>query len=61
MATQTNPIETFAKQEYKWGFVTNIDADSVPPGLNEETIRLISSRKNEPQFMSQMLSARSTR
>ncbi len=51
MATQTNPIETFATQEYKWGFVTNIDADSVPPGLNEETIRLISSRKNEPQFM----------
>src|SRR5690348_5836543 len=51
MATQTNPIETFATQEYKWGFVTNIDADSVPPGLNEETIRLISARKNEPQFM----------
>ncbi len=51
MATQTNPIETFATQEYKWGFVTNIDADSVPPGLNEETIRLISTRKNEPQFM----------
>jgi Fe-S cluster assembly protein SufB len=51
MATQTNPIETFATQEYKWGFVTNIDADSVPPGLSEETIRLISARKNEPQFM----------
>ena len=51
MATQTNSIETFASQEYKWGFVTNIDADSVPPGLNEDTIRLISARKNEPQFM----------
>ena len=51
MATQTNPIETFASQEYKWGFVTNIDADSVPPGINEDTIRLISARKNEPQFM----------
>jgi Fe-S cluster assembly protein SufB len=51
MATQLNSIETLASQEYKWGFVTNIDADSVPPGLNEDTIRLISARKNEPQFM----------
>jgi Fe-S cluster assembly protein SufB len=51
MATQLNSIETIASQEYKWGFVTNIDADSVPPGLNEDTIRLISARKNEPQFM----------
>jgi len=51
MATQLTSIETLASQEYKWGFVTNIDADSVPPGLNEDTIRLISARKNEPQFM----------
>jgi len=51
MATQLNSIETLASQEYKWGFVTNIDADSVPPGLNEDTIRLISARKNEPEFM----------
>ncbi len=51
MATQLNSIETLASQEYKWGFVTNIDADSVPPGLNEDTIRLISARKSEPEFM----------
>jgi Fe-S cluster assembly protein SufB len=51
MATQLNSVETLASQEYKWGFVTNIAADSVPPGLNEDTIRLISARKNEPQFM----------
>ncbi|HEY3938023.1 MAG TPA: Fe-S cluster assembly protein SufB [Bryobacteraceae bacterium] len=51
MATQLNSIETLANQEYKWGFVTDIEADSVPPGLNEDTIRLISARKNEPQFM----------
>jgi Fe-S cluster assembly protein SufB len=51
MATQLNSIETLANQEYKWGFVTNIDADTVPPGLNEDVIRLISARKNEPQFM----------
>jgi Fe-S cluster assembly protein SufB len=51
MATQLNPIETFANQEYKWGFVTDIDADTVPPGLSEDVIGLISARKREPQFM----------
>jgi Fe-S cluster assembly protein SufB len=51
MATQLTSIETLANQEYKWGFVTDIDADAVPPGLNEGVIRLISARKNEPQFM----------
>ncbi len=51
MATQLNPIETFANQEYKWGFITEIDSDTVPPGLSEEVIGLISARKKEPQFM----------
>jgi Fe-S cluster assembly protein SufB len=51
MATQLNSIETLANQEYKWGFVTEIDADTVPPGLNEDVIRLISARKREPEFM----------
>jgi Fe-S cluster assembly protein SufB len=51
MATQLTSIETLANREYKWGFVTDIEADSVPPGLNEDIIRLISARKNEPQFM----------
>jgi Fe-S cluster assembly protein SufB len=51
MATQLNSIETLANQEYKWGFVTDIEADTVPAGLNEDIIRLISARKNEPEFM----------
>jgi Fe-S cluster assembly protein SufB len=51
MATQLNSIETLANREYKWGFVTEIDSDTVPPGLNEDTIRLISARKKEPPFM----------
>jgi Fe-S cluster assembly protein SufB len=51
VSTSANTIETFANQEYKWGFVTEIDADTVPPGLNEDVIRLISKKKNEPQFM----------
>src|ERR1700719_3049277 len=51
MATQLTSIETLANQEYKWGFISDIDADTVPPGLNEDVIRLISARKSEPQFM----------
>jgi len=51
VSDSTNTIETFANQEYKWGFVTEIDADTVPPGLNEDVIRLISKKKNEPEFM----------
>jgi Fe-S cluster assembly protein SufB len=46
-----NVIEQFANREYKWGFVTDIDADSVPPGLDEEIIRIISERKEEPEWM----------
>ncbi len=51
MATETNEIETLANQEYKWGFVTDIEADSLPPGLNEDTVRFISHKKGEPQWM----------
>ncbi len=51
MATQLDSIETLANQEYKWGFVTDIASDTVPPGLNEDVIRLISARKEEPEFM----------
>jgi Fe-S cluster assembly protein SufB len=51
VSTQVESIESLANQEYKWGFVTEIGADTVPPGLNEDVIRLISSKKNEPEFM----------
>ena len=51
MGTPASTIETLANQEYKWGFVTEIDADTVPPGLNEDVIRLISKKKKEPEFM----------
>ncbi len=37
--------------EYKYGFVTDIESDITPPGLDEDTVRLLSSKKNEPQFM----------
>ncbi len=44
-------IEAFTTQEYQHGFVTDIASDSLPPGLNEEVIRAISKKKNEPEFM----------
>ena len=37
--------------EYKYGFVTDIESDIVPPGLDEDVIRLLSAKKNEPPFM----------
>src|ERR1041385_1927392 len=47
----TPSFEALANQEYKWGFVTEIGAEQVPKGLNEDTIRIISAKKNEPEFM----------
>ncbi|MCS6807119.1 MAG: SufD family Fe-S cluster assembly protein [Acidobacteriota bacterium] len=44
-------IQELASKEYKYGFVTDIEADVVPRGLNEDIIRLISAKKNEPEFM----------
>jgi len=37
--------------EYKWGFESNIESESAPPGLNEDIIRYISNKKNEPEYM----------
>jgi len=51
MSSSVDTIRGLAEQDYKWGFVTEIDEDRVPKGLNEETIRLISARKGEPEFM----------
>ncbi len=44
-------IELLANKEYKYGFVTDIESDMIPRGLSEDTIRLISAKKNEPEFM----------
>lgn len=44
-------LQDLSQQEYKWGFVTDVDADTVAPGLNEGVIRLISARKEEPAWM----------
>ncbi|MCA1556651.1 MAG: Fe-S cluster assembly protein SufB, partial [Acidobacteria bacterium] len=44
-------IELLTNKEYKYGFVTDIESDMIPRGLSEDTIRLISAKKNEPDFM----------
>jgi Fe-S cluster assembly protein SufB len=53
MPTETSEIETLANREYKWGFITDIEADAAPAGLNEEIIRFISLKKGEPDWMLQ--------
>src|SRR6058998_1744770 len=51
MSTATETIEGLVKQEYKYGFYTDVEVDAAPPGLNEEIIRLISRKKNEPEWL----------
>src|ERR1043166_2500527 len=51
MNTATYTTEDLVKREYKYGFVTEIETDTVPRGLNEAIIRVISAKKNEPNFM----------
>ena len=51
MSTATETIEGLVKQDYKYGFYTDVETDSAPPGLSEDTIRLISRRKNEPEWL----------
>src|SRR5450432_2643652 len=51
MSTATDTIESLVKQEYKYGFVTDVETESTPPGLSEDTIRLISRKKNEPEWL----------
>jgi Fe-S cluster assembly protein SufB len=51
MSTATHTIQELANKEYKYGFVTEIESEVIPRGLNEEIIRTISAKKNEPQFM----------
>jgi Fe-S cluster assembly protein SufB len=51
MSTATETIESLVKQDYKYGFYTDVETDSAPPGLSEDTIRLISRRKKEPEWL----------
>lgn len=50
-STEVSKLEELANQEYKYGFVTDIESDTLPKGLNEEVIRQLSKKKKEPEFM----------
>ena len=51
MGNPAASIAPLTNQEYKWGFVTDVNEDRAPKGLNEDIIRFISAKKNEPDFM----------
>ncbi len=51
MSSRSQDLDAIVGQKYRHGFVTDIEADTVPPGLDESVIRLISRKKNEPEFM----------
>ncbi len=51
MSSNVNVFRDLAEQDYKWGFVTDIEEERIPKGLNEDVIRLISAKKKEPEFM----------
>jgi Fe-S cluster assembly protein SufB len=44
-------LEHYADRDYQWGFVSDVEAETLPPGLNEETVRFISAKKGEPDWM----------
>ncbi|MEZ4846010.1 MAG: Fe-S cluster assembly protein SufB [Bdellovibrionota bacterium] len=48
---QNKELKELTKQQYKYGFTTDIESESLPPGLNEDTVRWISAKKGEPEFM----------
>ena len=51
MTTATETIEQLANREYKYGFVTDVESESIPKGLSEDVVRLISQKKNEPEWL----------
>ena len=51
MSTENMDLGRFAEEEYKYGFYTDIEQESLPPGLNEDIVRAISAKKGEPEWM----------
>ena len=50
-SSHSSTLESIIDKDYQHGFITDIDADTIPPGLNEDVVRLISAKKNEPEFL----------
>ena len=47
----SSSIDALVNREYQYGFTTDIEADTLPPGLSEDTVRFISAKKGEPQWL----------
>ena len=53
MADQTATLQSWEQERYKFGFVTDIESETLPPGLNEDVVRAISAKKGEPEWMTE--------
>ncbi len=51
MAEQDKILTEITESDYKYGFTSNIDTEFIPKGLSEDIVRIISAKKNEPEFM----------
>ena len=51
MSKNQQIIDSAIEQEYEYGFTTDIEQDTIPPGLNEDVIRFISAKKDEPEWL----------
>ena len=51
MSNSSNTIDALVRRDYKAGFVTDIESDTLPPGLSEDVVRFISARKGEPEWL----------
>ena len=51
--SETEMLKEYAEQEYKYGFVTDIESETLPPGLNENVIKFISKKKGEPKWLTE--------
>ena len=51
MSSAVDQLEGLTNQDYKYGFVTDIDQETLPPGLSEDTVRFISAKKGEPEWL----------
>ena len=51
MSTSTETIEQLATREYKYGFETDVETDTFPPGLDEDVVRRLSAIKDEPEWL----------
>ena len=53
MSSSSDTLRELANRDYKYGFVTEIDQESLPPGLNEDVVRALSAKKNEPEWLTE--------